>query len=106
LRPAQPERLNEILDRLVASTRLRDIIRNRNIFSAWNESVDPAVGEHTRVMGFRGGVLTVACDSHALASELSAFKKTELLELMENAVGRGKIRLIKFVVEDDIGQRT
>ena len=63
------------------------------------------VAEKTRVVGLKRGRLVVECDSQALASELAAFRKNELLSLMKEELGDGVVDDIRFVVGDSVGER-
>ena len=98
----EPEKLDAVLRHVVASTRLRDVFRNREIFSKWPELVDDSIAESTRVMGLKRGRLTVACRSQSLAAELAAFRKVELLQVLREGLGLDLIEDIRFVVEDDV----
>jgi len=66
--------------------------------------VDDAVAEATRVAGFKRRTLIVACRTQALAAELSAFRKAELLGVLRDALGDGVVEDIRFVVEGDVGK--
>jgi predicted nucleic acid-binding Zn ribbon protein len=66
--------------------------------------VDDSVAEATRVAGFKRRTLIVACDTQALAAELSAFRKAELLGVLDRGLGEGVVEDIRFVVEGDVGK--
>ncbi len=93
-----------MLRRVVASSRLRDVFRNKKIYGRWAEVAGDVAGQ-TRVVGIQRGKLVVACQSQALAAELSAFRKREFLEALEGAAGDNTIEDIRFVVEgEDAGR--
>jgi predicted nucleic acid-binding Zn ribbon protein len=99
-----PENLGSVLERVVSSSRLKDVFRNRAIYEAWAETADD-FADQTRVVGLQRGKLVVACQSQALASELSAFRKGELLAALNEKMGGGGIEDIRFVVEgEDAGR--
>jgi predicted nucleic acid-binding Zn ribbon protein len=91
---------------LVESTRLRDVFKNREIYRKWGELVDENVAASTRVAGLKRHTLIVACRTQALAAELSAFRKAELLKVLEQGLGEGMIEDIRFVVEGDVGEES
>ena len=99
-----PETLGSVLERVVSSSRLRDVFRNRAIYETWSE-VAGDFAEMTRVIGIQRGKLVVACQSQALAAELSAFRKCELLTALNEKLGGDGIEDIRFVVEgEDAGR--
>jgi predicted nucleic acid-binding Zn ribbon protein len=102
----EPEQLGSVLRRLVGSTRLRDVFKNRLVYRKWGELVDSSVAEKTRAIGFKRGTLVVACRTQALASELAAFRKGEFLDIMKTGLGEGVVEDIKFVVEGNGGERS
>lgn len=80
------------------------MFRNRKVYGKWAEAAGDVAGQ-TRVVGLRKGKLVVACQSQALAAELSAFRKRELLETLREMVGDDAIEDIRFVVEgEDAGR--
>lgn len=93
-----------MLKRVVASSRLRDVFRNRAIYETWAEVAGDLAGQ-TRVIGLQRGKLVVACQSQALTAELSAFRKGELLAALNEKMGGDGIADIRFVVEgEDAGR--
>ncbi len=93
-----------MLDRVVASSRLRDVFRNRAIYETWAEAAGDFAAQ-TRVIGLQRGRLVVACQSQALAAELAAFRKGELLAAVNEKIGGDGIEDIRFVVEgEDAGR--
>ena len=102
--PGAPEALGAVLRRVVASSRLRDVFRNKKIYEKWAEAAGDVAGQ-TRVVGLQRGRLVVACQSQSLAAELSAFRKRELLEALKETVGDNTIEDIRFIVEgEDAGR--
>lgn len=89
-----------VLRRLVASSRLREIFRNREIYARWAQAAGDIAGQ-TRVVGLQRGRLTVACRSQSLAAELSAFRRHDLLEAMREKMGGNAVEDIRFVVEGE-----
>ncbi len=99
-----PEPLGSVLERVVSSSRLKDVFKNRAIYEKWAEAAGD-FAEQTRVIGLQRGKLVVACHSQALAAELSAFRKVELLAAINEKSGGSGIEDIRFVVEgEDAGR--
>ncbi len=105
MKAARPEKLSSVLKRVVASSRLRDIFKNRDVYRRWAESVGEDIAERTRIAGLKRGRLIVECASQTLAAELAAFRKGELLALMREELGDGIVDDIRFIVGSGIGER-
>ena len=102
--PSAPEALGAVLRRVIASSRLRDVFRNKKIYERWAGVAGDIAGQ-TRVVGLQRGRLVVACQSQSLAAELSAFRKRALLEALKEAMGDNTIEDIRFVVEGEDAER-
>lgn len=64
---------------------------------AWVEAVGPETARHTQLgRTIRGGVLNVVVDSSALLSELSGFRKADILRVLQEKVKRKHISDIRF----------
>ena len=48
--------------------------------SAWADAAGADLAAATRVIGYRGGTLTIATENAALRGEIEAYRKDELLE--------------------------
>ncbi len=93
-----------MLRRVVASSRLRDVFRNKKVYGRWAAVAGDVAGQ-TRVVGIQRGRLVVACQSQALAAELSAFRKRGLLDALREEMGDDAIEDIRFIVEgEDAGR--
>lgn len=104
MKSSVPEPLGSVLKRVMSSSRLNDVFRNRVIYETWAETAGD-FADQTRIIGLKRGRLVVACQSQALASELAAFRKGELLAALNEKIGGDKIADIRFVVEgEDAGR--
>jgi len=68
----------------------------RRIVAAWREAAGTEFFEHTKVVGWKKGTLTVEVDSSALLQELAVYGKRELLLALKRAepsVTEVKLRL-------------
>jgi predicted nucleic acid-binding Zn ribbon protein len=75
-----PERLGEILSRLFAARGWGRRQERLGLEDAWAEAVGEPGARHTRVGGFRRGVLEIWVDNAVLLQELAHFQKRPLLE--------------------------
>ena len=62
----------------------------------WRDCVGQEASKHTRVAGFRAGVLTVEVDSSAWLQELSSFYREEILDKLRESSGKLYIGGLKF----------
>ena len=67
------------------------------LLSAWASVCDENMKAHTRVSGFRGGVMEVEVDTHVILQELGGFRKAGLAEQLRKAMP-GEIQDIRFVI--------
>jgi len=67
---------------------------------AWHEAVGEEVSLHSRVGGFKGGVLWVEVDSAARRYELSQFQKEDILKKMRRSLPGEYIDDIRFKVAE------
>jgi predicted nucleic acid-binding Zn ribbon protein len=74
-----PELLGEILSRLFAARGWGRRQGQLHLERAWEEVVGASEAPHTRVAGFRRGVLEVEVDNGVLLQELAHFHKRRLL---------------------------
>lgn len=79
-RNAEP--IASILSRVLHHRGFSSTLAHREVFSAWHRVVPTAVGERTRPVSFRGGVLTVIVESAPLMEELRCFRAGEFLTLL------------------------
>ncbi len=91
-----PEKLGEILERVLRDRGLFDAGRRREIAAAWEEVAGPLVSAGTRVASLRGGVLVVEVLSSALRQELETFRKEELLDGIRERFAREYVRDLRF----------
>ena len=64
----------------------------------WAEIVGPALAPHARLRTLRGGVVTIAVDAPAWATELR-YQQDTLKERIEEVTGRDVVRSVRVVVD-------
>jgi predicted nucleic acid-binding Zn ribbon protein len=67
----------------------------------WPELVGAAVAGHTRPGRFENGVLVVFVDSSVWFSELSRYGQARMLENLQKAFGKKKIRNVRLQLDPD-----
>lgn len=70
--------------------------KNAEILNVWRNAIDPAIVEHTEPATLKNGTLIVNVDSSVWLSEISRFKKREILIKLQSCFGKEVIKNIKF----------
>ena len=89
------EVVQELLKEISPTVRGKPAMSLRRLERMWNEVVGEELTRWTRVVRYRGGVLTVEVDSSPLLAELSGFAREGLLEHLA-AQGLEGIHELKF----------
>ena len=95
---AGAETLGAILARWLKRSGFTHAGDRERIARAWEEILGPEAA-HTRLEGLRKGVATFVVDSSTLLSELSNFRRQELLEGLQTRVKAPFISNLKFRLE-------
>ena len=90
--------LADSLSGFLRATGLSKMMRHPRLWAAWHETVGDEIGRHTRVWGFRRGVLEVAVDSSSLMSEIQ-FHRKALLRDIRSQIKDPFISQISFVLQ-------
>jgi len=94
-----PRRLSTILDSVLADTlRLPAAATQVRLLRSWEEIVGPLLSGKTAPGKIRNGVLTIFVPNHTWAQELT-LSTPVLLEKIQSAAGREKVREIRFTVD-------
>ncbi len=97
-----PKKLSTILDSVLADTlRLPAAATQVRLLRSWEKIVGPLLGGKTSPGKIRNGVLTIFVPNHTWAQELQ-LSKPALLESIQSATGREKVREIRFAVDAGI----
>ena len=62
------------------------MMRYPKMHDFWREAVGEEIAEKTRVVALRGNVLTIEVASSPLLSELSGYRKAELLDALRSTL--------------------
>jgi hypothetical protein len=91
--------LSTFLDSVLADTlRLPAAATQVRLIRSWEEIVGPLLSGKTAPGRIRNGVLTIFVPNHTWAQELQ-LSKPVLLERIQSAAGREKVREIRFTVD-------
>lgn len=94
-----PKKLSTILDSVLADTlRLPAAATQVRLLRSWEKIVGPLLGGRTSPGKIRNGVLTIHVPNHTWAQELQ-LSKPALLESIQSATGKEKVREIRFAVD-------
>ena len=88
--------LGDVLKRYLRTSPVAAALRNKDVAAAWQQAVGPQLAAQTRIVGFNCGTLKVETASGSLYSELNAFRKHELLQLLQERMGNRKVQKISF----------
>ena len=92
----KPERLSDVLGRLIKSSALGHDFEHMEIYSVWRRVVDGEVVRHTRVVGVKANKLIIEVDSSPWLYELSSFRKRGLLDDLKRNLKKTRILDIEF----------
>ena len=89
--------LSEFVDRVTRALRRPPAAAPEALSAVWAQVAGPRLAAASRVVGYRGGTLTIATDSAALRGEIEAFHRPELLrrlnETLPLKVSRLRVRI-------------
>jgi len=90
--------LGDAVQSFLRSRGLDILIKYPDVVSAWERVVGPDLAEHTRVVGFKRGVLEVSVDSSALMNEIG-FSRATLLRALQGEIRKPFVSGIAFVLK-------
>ena len=94
--PGKP--LGELLPHSLGGLRLERKQAESQIVTVWRQVVDPLVAAHSQPVGLVRGTLFVAVDSSVWLDEIIRYRRKEILERMQHALGREMIQRASFRV--------
>lgn len=94
----EPKRVGDSLDGLARRLGAPAAASMSAVFTKWADAVGPAIAAHTRPVGLTDGVLTVAVDDPAWASQLR-FLVNDLVAKVTSVAGPGVVGRIEIRVE-------
>lgn len=100
-----PQHLSRVLADLIALRGYARVRGDTQLQSAWSEVAGAQVASQTRAVAIKRGVLHVSVAHSALLSELVAFSKGTLLEMLQAQHAHLKIKDLRFKLDSDVGKR-
>ena len=97
-----PQRLGDALAEVSRELGLPDPEQLGRLLAAWPDLVGRAVAEHARLRALRDGVLTVAVDAPAWATQLR-YLESDLVTRISEQVAAGVVERVRIVVEATVG---
>lgn len=88
----------DIVPKVLNGLRLEQRVAETQIVQLWKQLIDPAVVAHAQPTGLVRGTLFVNVDSNAWLSEIVRYRRHEILERLQLAVGKAMIQKISFRV--------
>lgn len=96
---AKPTRLADALGEFLASSGLAERIEEASAVPQWGERVGTAIADVTMPLRVEHGTLVVAVRSSPWLAELKLMER-EILRRLNAGRERGRIRRIRFVMQD------
>jgi len=90
--------LSEVISKVLREMKFRNRSRVAGLRDVWREAVGPEISPHTRLGGFRNGVLFIEVDSSGRLQELSSFYKDEILQKLRQKARGLYIAELKFTL--------
>lgn len=93
---AGPESIGPILKRWLSDTCPTRTATSEEIARRWEKVVGQETASFTRVSSFSAGVLTVEVASSPLLTELSTFRREELLQALRGIDDLSDVKVLRF----------
>ena len=94
-RKPEPEQINKILSKIVASKALKKGLINTRIEELWRKVMGKNVGRYTQKVEYKNSTLYVYLSSSVLRSELS-YGTQKIISLLNNEIGEKTVSKIVF----------
>lgn len=92
--PARP--IEAILPGVLGTMRLEQRLDEAKIQTVWAQILDPTLVAHAQPAGFAKGTLFVHVDSSVWLHEIVRYRRSEILERLQTALGRTVVQKIAF----------
>ena len=66
------------------------------VVKVWNQAIDPTVTGHAQPVNIHHGTLFVSVDSSVWLDEIVRYRRHEILQRMQHAMGREMVKKISF----------
>ena len=94
-------RIDNVVAGLLRRLGVADSVWLRELEESWPRLVGGPIAAHTRPGRYDKGVLTIYVDSSVWLSELSRFSQKELLQRLQSAFTRERIRAVRLQMDPE-----
>lgn len=88
----------EIMPRVMERLRIEKRQSESQIVIVWKQIVDPRVAAHSQPVGLVRGTLFVSVDSSVWLEEIIRYRRREIIERVQDAMGKDVVKKISFRV--------
>lgn len=88
--------MTQAMDQFFKTSGITERLRHLELYPAWEAAVGEDLAELTKIRSFERNILRVWVDSAPLLSELSSFRKAEILAELNARLESTKVIDIKF----------
>lgn len=85
-----------ILPDLLGKLRLEQRMDESRILQIWPKIIDPQIVVHATPAGFAKGTLFVTVDSNVWLDEIVRYRRKEIIERLQTALGKSVVQKISF----------
>lgn len=90
--------LADILPTVWNQLRLDQRLAESQLLLVWKQVIDPTVVQHAQPVGLVKGTLFVSVDSSVWLSEIVRYRRREIIERLQTAMGKELVQKISFRV--------
>lgn len=87
---------SELVPQVLTHLRLEQRVAESQLLQLWQKIMDPLIAAHSRPVGLVRGTLFVEVDSSVWLSEIVRYRRTEIIERVQHAVGSEMVGKISF----------
>ncbi len=95
-RQVKGKALGEILPSVLQTLKLDRKKAESHILTVWRQAIDPLITAHAQPTALVKGTLFVSVDSNVWLDELQRYRRREILERMQHAMGREMIQKLSL----------
>lgn len=90
--------LADLVPRMLEGLRVERRRSESQIVTLWHQIVDPSVATHAQPVGLVRGTLFVSVDNSVWLEEIIRYRRREILERVQDAMGKDVVKKISFRV--------
>jgi Dna[CI] antecedent, DciA len=86
----------DVMPRVLKGIRFEKRQEESQILQIWKASIDPTVTAHAQPTGIHKGTLFITVDSNVWLSEIVRYRRKEILNRLQTALGKDVVQKISF----------